>query len=60
MGTFQWPNGRCYSGQWKQGKMDGEGTYTSEKGRVRVGVWKDGKREKWLEKETANPDLDTP
>lgn len=38
--------------------MDGEGKYTSEKGRVRIGIWKEGKRQKWIEKETDNPEND--
>ena len=48
-GVFKWPNGRTYDGNWKLGKMDGEGTYTSEKGKVRIGIWQDGKRLKWVE-----------
>jgi hypothetical protein len=41
---FRWPNGRTYNGEWKNGKMDGEGIYTSETGKVKKGIWKEGKK----------------
>ena len=34
-----WPDGRRYEGEWKEGKMHGEGVMTT----VVHGVWKDGK-----------------
>ena len=27
-GTYTWPDGRKYEGEWKNGEWDGEGTYT--------------------------------
>ena len=32
-----------YVGEWKDGKMNGNGTYTHAKGDKYVGEWKDGK-----------------
>jgi len=33
-----------YEGEFKDGKYDGQGTYTWSDGRKYVGEWKDGKR----------------
>jgi len=39
------PNGDKYIGQWKDGKYEGQGTYTFPNGDKYVGQWKDGKIE---------------
>jgi hypothetical protein len=38
-------NGDIYEGQWKEGKMDGEGKSTYTDGNVHEGQWKDGKQD---------------
>ena len=47
-GTFEWPDGRKYEGNWKQGKQDGRGIYYSATGKQREGEWSKGKRIKWI------------
>jgi len=42
-GTFTWPNGDQYLGEYKNGKRNGKGTYTFAKGKKYVGEFKDGK-----------------
>ena len=42
--TFTFSDGGKYVGEWKDGKMNGQGTDTSADGAVYVGEWKDGKR----------------
>ena len=32
-GTYSWPDGRSYTGEWSDGKQDGQGTYTASNGR---------------------------
>ena len=41
-GTFTFPDGRKYVGEWKDGKKHGKGTLTSPDGSKYVGEWKDG------------------
>ena len=41
-GTYIYPSGSNYVGQWKDGKRDGQGTYTFPSGENYVGQWKDG------------------
>ena len=41
-GTYIYPNGEKYVGDWKNGKYHGQGTYTWSDGRKYVGEWKDG------------------
>ena len=43
-GTFTYPDGRKYVGDWKNGKFHGQGTYTFSNGRKYVGEYKDGKK----------------
>ena len=43
-GTFSWPDGAKYVGEWKDGKRNGQGTYTYPSGNKYVGEWKDDKR----------------
>jgi hypothetical protein len=40
-GTYIWPGGQKYVGQFKDGKANGQGTYTSPDGRKYVGNFKD-------------------
>ena len=42
-GTYIYPNGEKYVGDWKNGKYHGHGTYTWSDGRKYFGEWKDGK-----------------
>lgn len=43
-GTVSWDSGNKYVGEWKDGRQDGEGTYTSAEGEY-VGQWKNGRKE---------------
>jgi hypothetical protein len=47
--VYQYPDGRCYKGQWQNGKQHGEGTFVSPEGVSRKGEWKNGKRLYWLD-----------
>jgi hypothetical protein len=47
-GTFFWPDGRKYEGDWKNGKQHGIGIYTSASGKTKRGEWNEGKRVAWL------------
>lgn len=38
---YRWSNGDVYTGQWKNGKMDGRGTKRMADGSVYDGYWKD-------------------
>lgn len=49
-GTFEWPDGRKYIGEWSQGKQHGKGEYIKE-GKSRKGIWEMGKRIKWIKEE---------
>jgi peptidoglycan hydrolase-like protein with peptidoglycan-binding domain len=41
-GTYNWPNGDKYMGNWEEGKMTGQGTYTWADGSIyHSGLWKD-------------------
>ena len=47
-GTYTWPSGNKYVGEWKDKKMNGQGTITygpetEWAGEKYVGEWKDGK-----------------
>ena len=42
-GTYTWPDGRKYVGQFKDGKAHGQGTFTWPGGQKYVGQYKDGK-----------------
>jgi len=37
VGTFTWPDGRSYNGEWKDNMMHGQGTYTWMDGRKYIG-----------------------
>jgi hypothetical protein len=39
-GTITWAGGDKYVGEWKDGKWDGQGTYTDANGRTEEGVWR--------------------
>ena len=43
-GTYTWPDGDTYTGEWKDGKQHGQGTYTGVDGSRYIGEWKDGER----------------
>ena len=38
-GTYTWPSGSQYVGEWKDSKKHGQGTYTYANGRVAEGIW---------------------
>ena len=42
-GTYIYPNGEKYEGDWKNGKYHGHGTFTSFEGDKYVGEFKDEK-----------------
>ena len=39
-----YPNGSKYIGEWKNGKMDGQGTFNFPSGNKYVGKYKDGNK----------------
>ena len=41
IGTYKFPSGNVYSGQWKNSKRDGQGTGTFANGDKYVGQWRD-------------------
>jgi len=45
LGTYIWPSGHTYVGEWKDGKKHGQGTFTDVSEDKYVGEWKDGKRD---------------
>ncbi len=42
-GTYTFPNGNKYVGEWKDNKRHGKGTFTFANGEKYVGEWKDSK-----------------
>ena len=42
-GTYTFPDGRKYVGEWKNGKYHGQGTYTFPNGKKYIGEFKDDK-----------------
>ena len=40
-GTYTWPYGAKYVGEFKDDKFNGQGTYTSADRTIREGIWKD-------------------
>ena len=42
MGTFEWPDGRKYIGEWKDGKQHGKGMFIKD-GKKKEGFWEMGK-----------------
>jgi hypothetical protein len=43
LGTFVYPDGRIYVGEFKNGKRNGEGTLTRPEGKVQKGYWENSK-----------------
>jgi len=43
-GTKTWPDGKKYTGEWKDGNANGKGTFTWSDGEKYTGEWKDGKQ----------------
>lgn len=43
-GSYNWPYGDKYVGEWQDNKRNGQGTYTFADGDKYVGEWKDNKR----------------
>lgn len=44
-GTFDYGNGRVYTGRWKNGKFNGQGTFYFENGQRYKGSWINNKRD---------------
>lgn len=44
LGTYTWPDGEKYVGEWQEEQVHGRGTFTWADGRKYVGEWKDGER----------------
>ena len=42
-GTYIWPNGKKYEGEWKDGKKHGEGTILFKDGSKMEGEFRDDK-----------------
>jgi len=42
-GTFYWPDGRSYEGQWMEGKQHGQGIVYNSKGERKEGKWDSGR-----------------
>jgi hypothetical protein len=43
-GTYKWPSGDKYVGEWVDSKFEGQGTYTFSNGDKYVGEWIEGER----------------
>jgi hypothetical protein len=43
-GTYFWPDGSKYEGDWKNGMQNGIGIHTSASGILKSGKWKEGKK----------------
>ena len=43
LGTYAYPDGRIYVGEFKDGKRNGEGTLTRPEGKVESGHWENSK-----------------
>ena len=43
LGTYAYPDGRIYVGEFKNGKRNGEGTLTRPEGKVESGLWENSK-----------------
>ena len=44
-GTYNWPSGGKYEGDWKDGKKEGKGTWTYADGGKYEGYWKNDKKD---------------
>ena len=42
-GTYTWPDGEKYVGEWTDNNMNGQGTYTYADDRIKRGIWKNNK-----------------
>lgn len=45
IGIYQWADGRCFNGEWKNNKMEGRGVFTWPDGRKYEGEYIDDKKE---------------
>ncbi len=43
-GTYTYPDGSVYTGQWENDKFNGQGTFTYSDGSVYTGQWENGQR----------------
>jgi hypothetical protein len=41
-GKFEWPDGRVYEGQFREGKMHGRGRFKDTFGHISEGNWENG------------------
>ena len=44
---FDWPDGRKYEGEWKNGVQHGDAYYHTSKHEVKHGRWENGNRIEW-------------
>ena len=52
IGLFEWPDGKKYKGEWKNGKQHGLGEYFNVNTKTwRKGMWEFGRRKKWLDED---------
>ena len=47
-----------YDGQWRNGKQEGVGKYTTAKGETKYGKWADGNRLEWVTEDTYRQYID--
>jgi hypothetical protein len=47
-GTFLFPGGSMYIGEWKNGQMDGHGEFISSSGAKYSGQWRDGNLSQYI------------
>ena len=55
-GSFTWPTGYTFQGQWKDGYQHGQGTHTYADGTVRNGIWNKGQLAKGYTTEIQSDD----
>ena len=41
-GILTFPDGSTYKGEWANGFINGEGTFTWSNGKEKTGIWKNG------------------
>jgi len=48
-GTYSWPDGRVYEGNWRNNNTHGKGKFINSEGEIKLGLWDNGKRVKWFD-----------
>ena len=58
-GLFEWPDGKKYNGEWKNGKQHGFGEYFNVADKTwKKGIWEFGRRKKWLDESEAEVEVE--